>query len=29
MLQNPYPNACIKTADGKKLYLTKASLKKI
>jgi len=29
MLQNPYPNAYIKTADGKKLYLTKASLKKI
>ena len=29
MLQSPYPNAYIKTVDGKKIYLTKASLKKI
>ena len=28
MLQNPYPNAFIKTIDGKKLYIHKASLSK-
>jgi len=28
MLQDPYPNAYIKTIDGKKLYLQKAILKK-
>ena len=28
MLQDPYPNAYIKTIDGKKLYLLKAILKK-
>ena len=28
MLQSPYPNAYIKTIDGKRLYLLKASLKK-
>ena len=29
MLQSPYPTAYINTSDGKKLYLLKASLKKI
>lgn len=28
MLQDPYPNAYIRTADGKKLYLIKAKIKK-
>ena len=28
MLQDPYPNAFIKTIDGKKLYIQKASISK-
>jgi len=28
MLQDPYPNAFLKTADGKKLYIIKAKLKR-
>lgn len=29
MLQDPYPNAFIKTCDGKKLYIQKATISKI
>ena len=28
MLQDPYPNAFIKTTDGKKLYLIQAKITK-